>query len=562
MSRRPPVAVLRRVSAAAIGLAAVVAATLPASGESEPTDSGEAGEARETGASTETDRAWIRPGDPTTPDVVLAQAPAGTRYHFPGAAKLENGTILVAAREGAGHSDPSGRIVLLESSDNGETWSDARVIHDSPGDDRDSKLSQDSRGRVFLHFFVSDPGATGALTGDFVKYSDDRGATWSDAYRVSTAMDGKSPTGAVGWAATHGDITEAPDGTLLAPIYGKLPTDATFCRASVVRSLDGGATWLAENEVFLPSVDCVNEAVLTALPDGSMTALLRVDKANTPKWEMRSELTRSYDGGRTWTPAVKLNLATSSAETLVLDNGDVFLAYGDHTGRFGQRRLTSATVIRHPDRAWDVQTSTPVWDAFVDDQANPAIVEVEPGRVMVVGFDYTSRSLVATYVDVDDVDSMTDDRQLRDRIDLQRMVERGEARIETTLTAIDPFTSATGPLGAVDGRLGVNRGALGTTREGSYTVHFDEAQRIREIGVALRPGEAQPAVVEIQDPDGHWREVATLEERFRYGDVDWLRLDRAESVTAVRVTTKPMVGPRPPNSGAAKPVVLSELALR
>ena len=80
------------------------------------------------------------------------------------------------------------------------------------------------------------------------------------------------------------------------------------------------------------------------------------------------------------------------------------------------------------------------------------------------------------------------------------------------------------------------------------------------MGVALRPGEAQPAVLEVRAQDGTWREVATLTERFRYGDVDWFRL--CDVITAVRVTTTPMVGPRPPNSGATKPTAVSELAVR
>jgi len=36
--------------------------------------------------------------EPTKPDLIIGQAEAGLRYHFPGAVELDDGTILVAVR--------------------------------------------------------------------------------------------------------------------------------------------------------------------------------------------------------------------------------------------------------------------------------------------------------------------------------------------------------------------------------------------------------------------------------------------------------------------------------
>ncbi len=491
--------------------------------------------------------------EPTKPDLTIAQAETGLRYHFPGAVELDDGTILVAVRRGVRHSSPEGAIVLYRSGDGGVSWSGPEVVWDSPGDDRDPKLSQTSTGRMFLHLFISDPGGVGAETGDFVLHSDDRGVSWSAPSEVNSSMV---------WAASHAEITEAPDGTLLAPIYGAVAGVARY-RSSVARSLDNGVTWLAENEVFLPQLADrhVVEPVLTVLPNGTMTALLRVEPpAGTPKWEQPSLLTRSRDGGRTWSPAETTGLNTSSAETLLLRDGSLFVAYGDVSTRFGQRRLTSAAVIRNPYDRWQVPATTPVWDAFVDDQANPSLVERRDGTVMVFGFDYSNRTLTASIVDPRRVGTVTDASQLRGRLNLAGMVTRGQATLDTTLVATDVNASLAGPGGAIDGRLGLNHAALGTTAPGHVTVSFTRPQWIGEVGVALRPGEAQPAVIEVRGPDGTWREAARLTERFRYGDVDWFRLHQL--ITAVRVTTTPMAGPRPPNSGATKPIAVSELAVR
>ncbi|GAB3431123.1 sialidase family protein [Flindersiella endophytica] len=337
------------------------------------------------------------PHDPTQPDLVIARAGAGRRYHFPNACRLGDAerTILLLAREGVSHVDPSGRLVLTSSRDNAKTWSVPRVVHDSPGDDRDPMISQSSTGRVFLNWFTSDPGRIGAEIGAYVAYSDDGGRTWSDPLRIGSAMSGTDAAGGTGWAASHGRIAEAPDGTLLAPLYGKLPSDATFSRLSVVRSVDGGLTWPAAGEVFLPTPGPgAAEPVLTVLPDGSVTALIRHD-------DHPSQLTRSHDNGVTWSPLEPTNLMTSSADTLVLHDGAVFVAFGDQSRRFGERRITAAAVVEDPSRPWRVADAAtrPVLDTLVDDQANPSVVEIGPGRLLVFGFDYTARSLVGTYVD-------------------------------------------------------------------------------------------------------------------------------------------------------------------
>jgi hypothetical protein len=287
--------------------------------------------------------------------------------------------------------------------------------------------------------------------------------------------------------------------------------------------------------------------VLTVLPDGSITALLRQD--NRP-----SQLTRSYDNGLTWSPLEATNLMTSSADTLVLRNGAVFVAFGDLSHRFGQRRLTVAAVVEHPERPWQVAATSPVLDTFVDDQANPSVVETRPGQVLVFGFDYSARSLVGTYVDVASVGARTDEQQLAGRLDLRALVDAGSADVATNLSP---------PMAVIDGKLGLPSGAQGTpTDTGTYTVTFAEPLRIGEIGAALRPGEAQSASVEVLTAQG-WRVVGTLPEQWRFGDVDWLRVpDAGRPVTAIRLTTKPMTAPRPPNSGAPKPIVVTELAVR
>ncbi|MGJ6978985.1 sialidase family protein [Aestuariimicrobium soli] len=488
--------------------------------------------------------------DPTTPDLVIAQAAAGRRYHFPGATKLSDGTILVVARDGVSHSDPTGRLHLVRSTDNAATWSEPVTIWDSLGDDRDPKISVTASGRVFVQWFTSSVAGSppGVVSGVFVMSSDDGGLTWSTPTIVGTSME---------WIAEHGRVTEMPDGTLLSPVYGP------GGRSAIVRSTDGGLTFPAENEyIFDTGGVGTNEVTLTVLPDGQVTAWLRPNAQGAP-----SLLLRSFDSGYSWSSPEFSDLRQSSAETLVLRSGRVLAAYGDVSYRFGLRRLTSAALISQPGRPWNPGVTIPVWDAFVDDQANPALVELDADTVLVVGFAYSPRQIVGTRVSLRDFEQApTDASQLIGRIDLAAMVRAGTATVTTDLTSTTTSPSTTGPMGAIDGRLGLATTALGSTTQltsGTYLLEFSVPVRARQAGVALRPGENQDATVEIRRLDGTWRRVGHLDHAWRYGDVDWFSLGGSQQLTGLRVTTTTSSEVRPPNSGALpRPVAITEITLR
>ncbi|NUR48736.1 MAG: exo-alpha-sialidase [Hamadaea sp.] len=316
--------------------------------------------------------------------MIVARAASGTLPHFPDLVALADGRLLCAYRESTGHVRADGRIMLVESADRGQTWSEPRAVADGPNDDRDPKLVQLRDGTVLLSYFVLDWHPDGKFTclGTSVIRSEDGGRTWSDPV-VAGGDD-------LLWAVSHGAAAELPDGDLLLPLYGVDPRQgAGLDSALAVRSTDGGRTWAAETAVPLGiSADFhFREPTLTVLPSGEVVALLRTSVEH-------AYLARSTDGGHTWTPPVETDLPASSHHVLLLADGSLLVAYGDISKRFSPRRSTVARIVTDPAGEW-TGPDLHLYDSGHPDQANPSSVELEPGRFLTVSFDVPAATVVA-----------------------------------------------------------------------------------------------------------------------------------------------------------------------
>ncbi|MEV0718224.1 sialidase family protein [Asanoa sp. NPDC050611] len=348
------------------------------------------------------------PGTPTDP-VIVAPAESGKRAFFGDMIKLKDGRLLVAYRESVAHINQDGRIMVVQSQDQGHTWSTPRVAIDTPIDDRDPKLMQMRDGTVLMNFFRTDwtgyPGRPVTLVGTFVTRSTDTGASWSEPVEVGTAMEGPSDVvvGAywAGHAATHGPILELPDGDLLVPLYGRLPEGGTG-PATVVRSTDGGRTWPAANESVIGRAATFDfqEPNLSLLKNGAILSVIRTSiNIAYVSW--------SYDRGRTWTTPVTTGLPASSHHQLVLHNGDVLFTYGDLSGTFGPGRPTVGRILKHPEHGVEAAKDILIYDAAIHgpattDQANPSSVELRPNRYFTITSDPHLAAIVGVYTSVRD----------------------------------------------------------------------------------------------------------------------------------------------------------------
>jgi hypothetical protein len=330
--------------------------------------------------------------------ITVAQAGEGRLAHFPDVVRLAGGRLLAAYREGAGHLSHEGRICVVESDDGGQTWGPPRIAVDGPCDDRDPKLVQLGDGTVLISYFVIDWSTRPRHTnrGTYVRRSTDGGRTWSEPVAVGTAMAGGDESGTPGWSASHGAAAELPGGALLLPLYGRLPGEK-WQRATVVRSTDGGRSWPVEGEALVAAADGVHfqEPTLTVLADGQVVALIRTTVEH-------AYLSRSADGGRTWSIPQATDMPASSHHALPLSTGEVLVTYGDLSSRFSPHRDTVGRIVRRPGLTWDGYPDVQLYDSGHPDQANPSSVEVAPGRFLTLGFDVQEATVVGVFTGPED----------------------------------------------------------------------------------------------------------------------------------------------------------------
>lgn len=283
---------------------------------------------------------------------------------WPTICKGDGDTLYVAASVRQSHIDPFAATAFYVSHDNGETWSDAKIINDTPVDDRDTGIVYLGNGRMLVSFFTI--GASDFLSGgsyenswghctaeqkaaklqewksigdadlahykgSFVILSDDYGETWSEPISVPVSCP-------------HGPSLMQNGRTLLyAGLSGN--TFVTY------RSNDYGKTWTLYSELALPELPNANwgywECYAIQLSDGSFVGGIRTGTTggtdeNGQKYNGNLTLgvlvTTSKDG-KNWTEATKIPTVTGAPpHFLELDNGAVFLAYS-------YRYTTTATGI-------------------------------------------------------------------------------------------------------------------------------------------------------------------------------------------------------------------------
>jgi hypothetical protein len=291
--------------------------------------------------------------------------------------------------------------VLNTSTDEGRTWSEPRVINNSPLDDRDAGLVHLGAGRLLVSWFTSDtreylyPGrlseeeeaawrATFApwtdelvqqRLGSWVMLSNDRGATWGDPIRVPVT-------------APHGPVP-LQDGDLLylGKQYGTWE-ERTYGRILAARSGDGGRTWTELGTVpIAEDTHSVNyhEPHVVELPSGRLLGAIRIQAhsgkdltaAGIPSPSVM--LTESDDGGRTWSQARPMGFHAVPPHLLRHSGGVLILTHGHRREPCGQRVALSHDEGRTWEHGWVLRDDGPDGDL-----GYPATVELADGDLFTV----------------------------------------------------------------------------------------------------------------------------------------------------------------------------------
>jgi len=320
-------------------------------------------------------------------------------FGWPTVTRMDDGRLVVVSSGlRSEHVCPFGKTVLHESRDDGRTWSESRMIQDSPIDDRDAGIVNLGGNSLLVSWFRSDtrkyadddwiPEKERAtwpaifkdwtddivepLIGSWVMRSDDVGVTWGKPVRVPVS-------------APHGPIRLA-DGDLLyvGKLYGTW-ADMGNGQIAVARSGDGGDSWRVVGRVpVAPRTEAANyhEPHVVELPSGRLVAAIRLDDApgnpmsaaGIPHFTIMQ--TESCDGGTTWSLPRWLGFKGSPPHLLRHSSGAVVMTYGYRDKPYGQR----VAVSRDDGKTWQAD-----WilrgDGPDGDLGYPSTVELADGSL-------------------------------------------------------------------------------------------------------------------------------------------------------------------------------------
>lgn len=335
-----------------------------------------------------------------------AVSPNPERYvGWPSVARLANGDVMaVFSGDRDGHICPWGKVQMVRSSDDGETWTQPVTLANGPIDDRDAGIVQLPDGKIVVTYFTSlayrdilrgktfprtdprywwqrhdekiPPETRTAALGFYRLESSDNGRTWSRPEKMKVSH------------APHGPAV-LNDGSLLmlGRSFANSQLGAGESGRTIIsawRSTDAGRTWaclcpeLADVDGENSRPHMFHEPHAAQLPDGTIVGLLRYHGADGC---MRQTVSR--DGGRTWAPMAKTPMLGLPPHLLVLPDGKLVNVYG--------RRLLKpsgygeyACISDDGGRTWDVANEICLSKSEDPDLGYPASCLLGDGSILTV----------------------------------------------------------------------------------------------------------------------------------------------------------------------------------
>ena len=317
----------------------------------------------------------------------------GRYIGWPTVCRLQNGDLMaVFSGDRDAHVCPWGKVQMIRSSDDGETWSKPVTIANGPLDDRDSGIVQMPDGEIIVTYFTSTywtrpeflkqhrewarhlekipPDVLKAAEGDFLLRSRDNGKTWTAPEKLDA------------------NYTQTPHGPILLRDGALLQIGRTHVNGKVAirvsRSDDRGKSW----RMLCPSIpdsDGENNGVsqifcephVVECADGTLVGLVRY---HGPDNCMRGTL--SHDGGRTWTPMAKTPMLGLPPHLIALPDGKLVAVYGR---RFGDPGFGEFACISDDNgKTWDGANEVMLMPATSGDLGYPASTLLPNGDIVTV----------------------------------------------------------------------------------------------------------------------------------------------------------------------------------
>jgi hypothetical protein len=354
--------------------------------------------------------AWAAESPAATPNIQVQSirtiSPTPELYcGWPTLTRRRNGQLLVVWSGGRQHHVcPFGRVDMMRSDDEGETWTWPRTLLDSVIDDRDAGILETSKGTLLVTTFTSlayqsqldrqvamaaqeksdgkawpaskldrwlsvhrrvGEAERQAELGQWIIRSTDGGLTWSS--RQSSVVN--SP---------HGPI-ELQDGRLL---YAGVKLWDADRGVGVCQSVDDGQTWNWLSAIpTRQGDDSKNYHELHAVQADSGKLIVHIRNHN-PNHHRETLQTESDDGGKTWTEPHPIGVWGLPSFLNKLADGRLLMSYGHRRKPLGvQARLSSdeGSTWSGPLIIWGEGTS--------GDLGYPSTVELPGGDLLTVWYE-------------------------------------------------------------------------------------------------------------------------------------------------------------------------------
>ena len=321
---------------------------------------------------------------------------------WPTVARRRNGELLVSYSGGReGHVCPFGRVELIRSTDEGRTWSAARVILDTPLDDRDSGVLETASGMLLVTTFTSLDyqailsEAEKIPPGDRRAWAPERLKRWQAARdalgpkerlaRLGVWMI-RSTDGGATWSAPYDCLVNSPHGPIqLADgrlLYAGKELWRPQERVGACHSTDDGRTWQWLGEVPERPGDRhsdYHELHAVEARSGRLVLQLRNHNRANAGETLQSE---SSDGGKTWSAPHSIGVWGLPSHLLRLVDGRLLMTYGHRRKPLG----CQARLSEDEGRSWS-EAIILAGDGVSSDLGYPSTVQLGDGSLLSVWYE-------------------------------------------------------------------------------------------------------------------------------------------------------------------------------
>ena len=311
--------------------------------------------------------------------------------YFPVIARLKDGTIAVVMRGAGAHIGREGRLDLIFSNDDGETWSSPQTVVEGPDDDRNPAMGVAPDGTLVLAYSILKgyqpdgtlPRQQRIFDGVYVIRSKDGGKNWGAPIKID-----KFPSGRL---SPYGQIVTLDDGSLLMQIGARddlLNVKAGEGRnyAYAFRSFDNGKSW-DEFSLISPGFDEVS--FLQTGESRILAAMRSVDRSEQDGFPSGTHLTESFDNGKTWSEPRRVTFDQEHPANLIqLPDGRIIMTHGERNRPMG----IQAMISHDRGKTWSQKDKLALaWQSPNWDTGYPSSLLRRDGKILTVYYQVDDR---------------------------------------------------------------------------------------------------------------------------------------------------------------------------